>query len=457
MWAGDDAAMHTRIESCDQRRRATRLAPAFALAAIWCLIATASPALAATAHVHGTASYADLSPDAGVEVSVFEDHNGPVKGYQAWTDEAGNWDVGSMPPGPYVVLYSVEVSNGAPDKRQRFTVGNEKINLAEGEDRHLTKTLEGPKPEGMIEATVTVAEGWKATVDVNLLFSGGEPERKATEGETPARLFAPTGTYALEVPISPLFTPLMDQSLSQPVSVTNGHITRVALQLSPLPLPPGTQALKEAQLLSWLNAERARWGLPGNIVGVPLWSQGCAAHDIYGARNNTLWHSESELAPGFSRGGYWAGEHSVLAADGSVGWRADGNPWMDAPYHLEQVFTPWMGKTGVDDTRGYQCMTTIPGIDEESSATPGTVWTFPGDATTGLPPVEEAREIPRNPERGARPETADWPSAARLGEWGRSTRNRRDQCISFLASRSCGREVGRQRHQRSDHRAYRAA
>jgi hypothetical protein len=381
----------------NQGRRATRLAPAFALAAIWCLIATATPTLAATpAHVYGTASYADLSPDAGVEVTVGEDHNGPVRGYRAWTDEAGNWDVGSLPPGPYSVAYSVEVSNGTPDKRQNVTVGYEKISLGEGEDRHLTKTLEGPKPEGMIEATVAAAEGFKATSEVNLLFSSGEPERRRTEGETPAHLIAPTGTYTLEVP-APYFPPLMDQGLQQAVSVTNGHVTRVGLQLSPLSLPAGTQAPKEAQLLSWLNAERARWGLPGNIVGVPLWSQGCAAHDIYGARNNTLMHSESSLEPGFSPGGNWAGEHSVLAADGSLGWLEDGNPWMDAPYHLEQVFTPWMGRTGVDDTRGYQCMTTIPGIDEESSAAPGTVWTFPGDGTTGLPPVEEAREIPKTP------------------------------------------------------------
>jgi hypothetical protein len=391
--------MQTRYERCEQRRKATRLASAFALATVSCLIATVTPAPAATlAHVYGTASYADLSPDAGVEVSVLEDHNGSVKGYRAWTDESGHWDAGAIPPGAYNVLYSVDVSNGTPDKRQRFTVGNEKINLAEGEDRHLTTTLEGPKPEGMIEATVTAAEGWRPAVDVNLLFSGGGTEYAGTDGASPARLFAPTGTYTLEVPISSYFgTQLMDQSLSQSVSAANGHITQVALQLSPLLLPAGTQAPKEPQLLSWLNAERARWGLPGNIAGVPLWSRGCAAHDIYGARNGSLTHPESELALGYSPGGNWAGEHSVLAADGSSGWRADGNPWMDAPYHLEQVFTPWIGRAGVDDTRGYQCMTTIPGIEEESTASPGTVWTFPGDGTTGLPPVENAREVPKTP------------------------------------------------------------
>ncbi|MBS1864146.1 MAG: hypothetical protein JSS68_20830 [Actinobacteria bacterium] len=374
------------------------MASAFALVTIWCLIATVTSAHAATpTHVHGNASYADLSPDAGVEVAVLEDHNGSVNGYRAWTDEAGNWDVGSVPPGPYVVLYLVEVSNGTPDKRQYVRVGEEKVAFGEGEDRYLTRTLEGPKPEGMIEATVTAAEGFEPTVEVNLLFPSGEPERRGTEGETPARFFAPAGTYTLEVPISPLFTPLMDQSLSQPVSVANGHVTKVGLQLSPLALPAGTQAPMEAQLLSWLNAERVRWGLPGNIVGVPLWSQGCAAHDVYGADNNVLSHPESPLNPGFSAGGYWAGEHSVLAAAGKAGWREDGNPWMDAPYHLEQVFTPWLERAGVDETRGYQCLTTVLGVDEGSSATPGTVWTFPGDGTVGLPPVEEAREIPKTP------------------------------------------------------------
>ncbi|HWB69370.1 MAG TPA: Ig-like domain-containing protein [Solirubrobacterales bacterium] len=372
-------------------------AGAIALAGAWCLIAAPAPALAASpAHLHGTASYADLSPDAGVEVTVGEDRSGPVRGHSAWTDEAGNWDVGFLPPGPYTVSYSVEVSNGSPDKRQTATVGFEKITLGEGEDRQLTTTLVGPKPEGLIEASVIAAEGFKASMEVNLLFPSGEPERRRTEGETPARFTAPTGTYTLEVPVS-ANTSIMDQGLSQPVSVANGHITRVDLRLNPLALPAGTQAPKEAQLLSMLNAERARWGIPGNIVGVPLWSRGCAAHDIYGARNRELQHSESPVYPGFSPGGDWAGEHSVLAADGSFGWRADGNPWMDAPYHLEQLFTPWIGRAGVDDTRGYQCATTIPGIEEKSSAPAGTVWTFPGDGTTGLPPVEDARERPKTP------------------------------------------------------------
>lgn len=377
---------------------ASRLTSAFAFAATWCLIAMGTPALGATpAHLHGNASYADLSPDAGVEVTVLEDHNGNVEGYSDWTDEAGNWDVGPIPPGAYVVLYTVEISNGSPDKRQRVSLGNEHIGLAEGEDRHLAKTLEGPKPEGMIEATAIAAEGWQPNLGINLLFASGEPERGGMRGHIPARLFAPTGTYTLEAEVSPFSSQIMDQGLSQPVSVTNGHITKVTMQLSPLALPDGIQAVKEAQLLSWLNAERNRWGLPGNVSGVPLWSRGCAAHDIYGTVSKKLEHFESPLVAGFSPGGNWAAERSVLAAEGSRGWRAEGNPWMDAPYHLEQVFTPWIGKTGVDDTRGYQCMTTIPGILEEPPATPGTIWTFPGDGTTGLPPVENARELPRTP------------------------------------------------------------
>ena len=69
---------------------------------------------------------------------------------------------------------------------------------------------------------------------------------------------------------------------------------------------------------------------------------------------------------------------------------------MDAPIHLNQLFTPDLSALGLDETSGHQCATTWPGILRERPA-PGTIYTFPGDGTTGLPPVELAGEAPETP------------------------------------------------------------
>ncbi len=347
-----------------------------------------------SARVSGNASYADHSPNAGVEVLLFEHifGSGVIKGNHALTDESGNWDAGALAAGAYDMTFVVNISNGGPGKRIRHTLASRTIFLEAGQDLNLSTTLSGPKPEGMLEATVIAAEGWPAEGSSMLLFPGEESEFANISPGEPERLYAPTGTYTFRVPSIGL---LMDQERSQPVSVSNGHITRVTIQLDPLPTPAGTEPQGEQQLLGWLNAQRGRWGLPANLRSVPLWSRGCAAHDVYGALNNVLQHPET-FGPGHSEGGQWAGEHSILAAGGA--WGAGDNPWYDAPIHLNQLFTPELSLVGIDDSRGYQCVTTWPGIKRDALP-PGTIHTFPGDGTTGLPPAEYASELPTTPNK----------------------------------------------------------
>lgn len=152
------------------------------------------------------------------------------------------------------------------------------------------------------------------------------------------------------------------------------------------------QAQHAQQDLAWLNQQRARWGLPAGITEVPVWSQACAAHDAYGVTNGVLEHPEQDL-PGHSPGGQWAGEHSILAGGG--GWGPEKTPWNDAPIHFNQLMTPGISVIGLD-ANGQACATTWPGI-RRTGLEPGTIYTFPGDGTSGLPPSEMAGESPETP------------------------------------------------------------
>jgi hypothetical protein len=127
-----------------------------------------------------------------------------------------------------------------------------------------------------------------------------------------------------------------------------------------------------------------------------LWSQACASHDAYEQSNKVIQHPEFSGQPGFSLGGNWAGEHSILS--GGYGWSPEANPWYDAPIHLNQLMTPDLWRVGLDSSHDNSCMTTWPGMSRPGQ-TPGTVFTFPGDGTVNLPPSERASELPTTPNK----------------------------------------------------------
>jgi len=297
-----------------------------------------------------------------------------------------------LPAGIYSISYVVNVSNGSPGSRTNWTVGGGTVFIQSSQTQLLEETLSGPKPEGMVEATVTAAEGWSSQGGLNLLFSG-EPSEYGNSEDGTFRLWAPTGTYTLEAGTS---DDEDDLPKTVPVSVSNGRIAKVTIQLDPKPIPTGTSGQRSDQEVAWLNHQRTRWGLPGDVVNLPLWSDACAAHDYYGYRNSILEHEEFSNSPGASPGGNWAGTHAVLAEGND--WAEEDNPWFDAPIHLNQVLTPSLSVTGIDDSHGYQCLTTWPGLRRKGTPN-GTVFTFPGDSTSGLPPVETASERPTTPNK----------------------------------------------------------
>ena len=86
------------------------------------------------------------------------------------------------------------------------------------------------------------------------------------------------------------------------VTVTAGGTVTINVRLGPAPVPEVARARNAERDLSWLNAERARLGLPAGIVLNQRWSLECAAHNVYQRDNNVIQHPENPQANGASVG-----------------------------------------------------------------------------------------------------------------------------------------------------------
>lgn len=145
-----------------------------------------------------------------------------------------------------------------------------------------------------------------------------------------------------------------------------------------------------ADAIARLNAQRAANGIPAGIVERPDWSDACARHNDYRRQNGTMGHDEDPARPSYSPEGAWAGQNSVLASGSD--WNA-ANPWENAPIHLGQVLSPRLAQMGVDDSGGYVCATTFPGMTRAPAGKAG-VSTYPGDGREEVPYAQNASESP---------------------------------------------------------------
>lgn len=145
-----------------------------------------------------------------------------------------------------------------------------------------------------------------------------------------------------------------------------------------------------AQVIAAVNGERARDGIPANIVENPDWSRGCALHDTYRRLNGieATGHDETPGLPGYTPEGDAAGNSSVLA---TRSWRT-GNPFATAPIHRMQLLNPRITAMGADDTGGLVCVSTFRGQGPVGPS--DVVYTSPGDGRQDVPVAEEARESP---------------------------------------------------------------
>ncbi len=197
----------------------------------------------------------------------------------------------------------------------------------------------------------------------------------------------PAGTYTMVVLSGD--TPQGTIMLGD-VTVTGGETTTANLRLPDPSVPRGTTARNSMRDLAWLNKERKKNGLPGGIVLNRRWSVDCAAHDAYEHRHNTETHVETPGKPGYSPGGAWAGENSLIAP---YGWKKNANPWEPAPLHLAALYAPSMTVVGIDDSRyGWVCTTAWVGMLKTFAS--DTVSTYPGNGVRGVEPGEDAHEDP---------------------------------------------------------------
>jgi hypothetical protein len=373
------------------------------------LLGLTGQAMASGGSLSGTAVYSDMSPASRVLAFVIPANvTGSVQPYETLTNAQGEWSLSSIPPGEYRVDMIVVPASGTHETRSSQTV-----NLAEGQSIALgaidvgAPTVSEAKTEAEIRAelaevgtlivTVRTAEGKPAE---GAMLSIQDATGGSTSGVPPSGVVSVTarpGPAMLSVTDTPPDSATQVSASAQATVVAN-VTTSVTLTLppsSPLALPAGITAHNSERDLSYLNAERARWGLPSGLTLNPAWSQACAAHDAYLADNKRLEHPEDSSLPGASPGGAWAGLHSILS-DG--GWVSEANPWENAPIHLDQLYTPDLAVVGIDESRGVACTTTWPGIGPPLQPG-GTVSTYPGDGTSGFPPSEVASELPFTPNR----------------------------------------------------------
>src|SRR5919202_7070953 len=147
-----------------------------------------------------------------------------------------------------------------------------------------------------------------------------------------------------------------------------------------------------AVIVDRFNAERTANGLPP-VREDSSYSAKCALHDAYMARNGVLTHVEDDRLTGYTAGGRWAGVNAVLAQ--GADWSA-GNPWDDAPIHLIQLMSPQLVRVGIDESGGFDCVTTWPGYRDSRERR---MYTFPGDGAVGVRPGETADELPFTPQQ----------------------------------------------------------
>ena len=168
----------------------------------------------------------------------------------------------------------------------------------------------------------------------------------------------------------------------------------VAIALLSAPRADAVTATKAHNL--W-NKQRKLNGIPAGLVNRAALNDGCRKHNNYMAQNSELTHFEDQNKPGYTPEGDLAGRSSVLGI-GSPPWNAlNRNPWENAPIHLAQMLDPSLKFTGYDESRGYECATTlsqyIQGYGPRPAPQQSKLFTYPGPGTTHYR-GQRARELP---------------------------------------------------------------
>ncbi len=297
--------------------------------------------------------------------------------YSTATAANGWYDLERLPAGTYSVT-----ATGAATTSASVTA------------RHTsTATLRMTDPAATITGIVRANGAPAPGTPVSLSAAAGCATAPACATQTAAR---PDGRFTLHVPAGSYRVRAPDagrSTVARTVTPTSGAVARIRIALAPAPVPAGTRPHRAGRDLRWLNAERVADGLPGGLVLSSRWSQECAAHDRYERDNHVLAATENPESDGASIGGAWAGLHSDL---GNARWMQAQSPWEDAPIHLLALLAPSLKVVGIDDSGGYQCVTTYPGLTRAPTRT-DRIFTYPAAGASGVPTSERASESPFTP------------------------------------------------------------
>jgi Carboxypeptidase regulatory-like domain len=303
--------------------------------------------------------------------------------YTTTTGVNGWYDLEELPPGSYALTITEPApatgtaAGGAAVRAGGIATANAQMNA----------------PVATITGTVTGAHGGPlAGMPVTLSAPGGDACTSApacgsdtsTAQNGRYTMYVPAGTYTLQT------SDAGQSAAARAVVAQAGAVIHAPIALPAPPVPAGTAARQSARDLRRLNAERVADGLPGGLTLAPRWSAECAAHDGYERDNGVLTSTENPDSPGASVGGAWAGLNSDL---GEGRWTPTANPWENAPIHLLALLAPSLSVVGIDDSDGYQCVTTYPGLVRAATAT-DRISTYPAAGAKQVVPAEQARESP---------------------------------------------------------------
>jgi len=303
--------------------------------------------------------------------------------YTTTTGSNGWYDLEQLPPG----IYGLTVSEPAPATGSATATASVHVGTV------TTANAQLGAPVATITGAVTGAHGGPlAGMPVTLSSPDGDDCSTspacgtATSSGQNGRytVYVPAGTYTLQTSDAGQSAP------AQTVVAQAGVVIRAPIGLPAPPVPAGTTAHQSTRDLRRLNAERAADGLPAGLTLAPRWSVECAAHDDYERDNGVLTSTENPDSLGASVGGAWAGLNSDLA-EGR--WTPTDNPWENAPIHLLALLAPSLSVVGIDDSDGYQCATTYPGLVRAPTTT-DRISTYPAAGAQHVAPSEQARESP---------------------------------------------------------------
>src|ERR1700712_5256008 len=155
-------------------------------------------------------------------------------------------------------------------------------------------------------------------------------------------------------------------------------------------------AASSADIVGFLNQQRAANGIPATVPVDPYRTTGCVNHNHY-MEQNGLGHGEDPSKPGYtSEGADYSNTGEVLAQGGQA-WSAAANPWDSAPLHQTLLFAPRVNSAGADDSGGFSCVRF--GFDFSEPPSPE-LFAFTGDrGRSDVPPaVTVAGEGPFAPQ-----------------------------------------------------------